>query len=121
MLPLSYELFEAKKYPDVWARTHSIDFSKYDESAYVGLTEALAGLDVGVLGKIPPTPRSENEFDMFCIVNNVGKSHAMPAYFVDTPKDEITDIVAINVNATLRVTYAVLPGMVQRYDLLSSA
>lgn len=47
-------------------------------------------------------------------VNNVGKSHTMPAYLVDTPKDEITDIVSINVNATLRVTYAVLPGMIQR-------
>lgn len=39
----------------------------------------------------------------------------MPAYLVDTPKDEIIDIVSININATLRVTYAVLPGMVQRY------
>ena len=39
----------------------------------------------------------------------------MPAYLVDTPKDEISDIVAINVNATLRVTYTILPGMVQRY------
>lgn len=47
-------------------------------------------------------------------VNNVGKSHSMPAYFVDTPKDEIKDIVSINVNATLQVTYAILPGMVQR-------
>jgi 17beta-estradiol 17-dehydrogenase / very-long-chain 3-oxoacyl-CoA reductase len=47
-------------------------------------------------------------------VNNVGKSHTMPAYLVDTPKDEISDIVAINVNATLRVTYTILPGMVKR-------
>lgn len=47
-------------------------------------------------------------------VNNVGKSHAMPAYLVDTPQDEIRDIVTINVNATLQVTYAALPGMVQR-------
>ena len=38
----------------------------------------------------------------------------MPAYLVDTPKDEISDIVAINVNATLRVTYMILPGMVKR-------
>jgi 17beta-estradiol 17-dehydrogenase / very-long-chain 3-oxoacyl-CoA reductase len=47
-------------------------------------------------------------------VNNVGKSHAMPAYLVDTPLDEIADIVTINVKATVQVTYAVLPGMVQR-------
>ena len=38
----------------------------------------------------------------------------MPAYLVDTPKDEISDIVAINVNATLRVTYMILPGMIKR-------
>jgi len=38
----------------------------------------------------------------------------MPAYFVDTPEEEITDIVSINVQATLQVTYSVLPGMVQR-------
>lgn len=48
------------------------------------------------------------------LVNNVGKSHNMPAYLIDTPKDEIKDIVSINVDATLRVTYAVLPGMVKR-------
>ena len=38
----------------------------------------------------------------------------MPAYLVDTPKDEISDIVTINVSATLRVTYTILPGMVKR-------
>ena len=38
----------------------------------------------------------------------------MPAYLVDVPEDEMLDIVNINVTATLRVTYAVLPGMVQR-------
>ncbi|KAJ7128976.1 3-ketoacyl-CoA reductase [Mycena crocata] len=54
---------------------HTIDFAKNDETAYAVLSEALNGLDVGVL------------------VNNVGKSHAMPAYLVDTPLDEITDIV----------------------------
>ena len=47
-------------------------------------------------------------------MNNVGKSHAIPAYFVDTPEEEMTDIVSINVQATLHVTHSVLPGMVQR-------
>jgi short-subunit dehydrogenase len=46
-------------------------------------------------------------------VNNVGKSHAMPAYLIDTPVTEIEDIVKINVGATLRVTYAALPGMIR--------
>ncbi|KAF8160872.1 3-ketoacyl-CoA reductase [Crassisporium funariophilum] len=85
----------ASKY-NVSTHTHSIDFAKSDEAAYDAFSAACEGLDVGVL------------------VNNVGKSHAMPAYLVDTPKAEMLDIVSINVNATLRVTYTVLPGMVQR-------
>ncbi|KAJ6603143.1 3-ketoacyl-CoA reductase [Mycena sp. CBHHK59/15] len=84
------------KYPGVQTGVHTIDFARADESAYGALTAAVNALDVGVL------------------VNNVGKSHTMPAYFVDTPLDEMTDIVAINVGATLRVTNAVLPGMVRR-------
>lgn len=38
----------------------------------------------------------------------------MPVYFVDTPDAELNDIVKINVDATIKVTYAILPGMVQR-------
>ncbi|EEB88536.1 hypothetical protein MPER_13572, partial [Moniliophthora perniciosa FA553] len=80
----------------VSTKTHSIDFAKTDEKGYNQLAGVFEGMDVGVL------------------VNNVGKSHNMPAYLVDTPLEEMNDIVAINVNATLRVTYAILPGMVQR-------
>ncbi|KAG6889104.1 hypothetical protein C0995_003673 [Termitomyces sp. Mi166 len=90
----------AKKYPGVSIETHSIDFAKNDEVSYRDLSAVLSDRDIGVL------------------VNNVGKSHAMPVYLVDTPKEEMTDIVAINVNATLRVTYAVLPGMVQSPDAM---
>ncbi|KAJ3759462.1 3-ketoacyl-CoA reductase [Lentinula raphanica] len=85
----------ASKY-SVSTKTASIDFAKADNAAYETLSTQFQGLDVGVL------------------VNNVGKSHAMPAYLIDTPKEEMADIVAINVNATLRVTYSVLPGMIQR-------
>jgi len=80
----------------VSAATHSIDFAIADDAAYGAFTAAVANMNIGVL------------------VNNVGKSHAMPGYLVDTPLDEIKDIVSINVNATLRVTYAILPGMIQR-------
>ncbi|KAG6884998.1 hypothetical protein C0993_006649 [Termitomyces sp. T159_Od127] len=86
----------AKKYPGVSTELHSIDFAKNDEVAYKHLSAVLNDRDIGVL------------------VNNVGKSHAMPVYLVDTPQEEMADIVAINVNATLRVTYAVLPGMIKR-------
>ncbi|KAF8637980.1 hypothetical protein AX16_010612 [Volvariella volvacea WC 439] len=85
-----------QKYPGTATALHSIDFTTKDEEAYDALASAFSALDIGVL------------------VNNVGKSHTMPAYLIDTPKDEINDILAINVNATVRVTYAVLPGMVKR-------
>ncbi|XP_006460874.1 hypothetical protein AGABI2DRAFT_192460 [Agaricus bisporus var. bisporus H97] len=81
---------------NVKTQIHVIDFVKADTREYAVFAETLQNLDVGVL------------------VNNVGKSHAMPAYLVDTPLDEVTDIVTINVKATVQVTYAVLPGMVQR-------
>ena len=93
--------------------THSIDFSKSDEDTYAQFSTLCDGRDIGVLGMCF---RKETRISSrYFLVNNVGKSHAMPAYFIDTPQDEIADIVAINVNATLRVTYAILPGMVKRY------
>ncbi|KAF8629872.1 hypothetical protein AX15_003231 [Amanita polypyramis BW_CC] len=84
------------KYSGISTRTHSIDFSIPDEAAYATLSGVLGDLNVGVL------------------VNNVGKSHAIPTYFIDTPQSEMRDIVNVNVDATLRVTHAILPGMVQR-------
>ncbi|KAJ7902879.1 3-ketoacyl-CoA reductase [Mycena olivaceomarginata] len=84
------------KYPGTQTAVHTIDFAAADDRAYDALTTELDALDIGVL------------------VNNVGKSHAMPAYLIDTPVTEIEDIVKINVGATLRVTYAALPGMIRR-------
>ncbi|KAJ8585088.1 NAD(P)-binding protein, partial [Rhizopogon salebrosus TDB-379] len=80
----------------VETKVYLIDFAQDDKSKYEGLKALLCTLDVGIL------------------VNNVGKSHAMPTYFAETEEQENTDIVAINVNATIRVTHAVLPGMIQR-------
>lgn len=48
-------------------------------------------------------------------MNNVGKSHAFPTDFVDTTEEEVDNILTINIDATLKVTRAVLPGMVQRF------
>ncbi|KAF9047393.1 3-ketoacyl-CoA reductase [Panaeolus papilionaceus] len=80
---------------NVSSEFHSIDFAKADEAAYNGFAAACEGRNIGVL------------------VNNVGKSHNMPVNFAETPSDEMNDILTINCNATLRVTYTVLPGMVQ--------
>jgi len=80
----------------VETRIQLVDFAKNDPSALNALQSVLSGLDVGIL------------------VNNVGKSHTMPSYFVETAEQEIEDIVTINVQGTLRVTHAVLPGMIAR-------
>ena len=51
-------------------------------------------------------------------MNNVGRSHQFPSDFLDAPEAEVDQILAINVNATLKVTRTVLGGMVQRYAFL---
>jgi len=81
----------------VQAKAVTMDFSKLDDdAAWKRFAAELEGLDIGVL------------------VNNVGKSHKYVIDFVDAPAEEVEDIVAINVHATVRVTKLVLPGMVQR-------
>ena len=77
-------------------RTAVIDFSKADAAQYAALEATLASLNIGVL------------------VNNVGKSHDMPVPFAETTLEEMMSISEINVNATLRVTRMVVPGMVQQ-------
>ncbi|KAG6371821.1 hypothetical protein JVT61DRAFT_9183 [Boletus reticuloceps] len=78
----------------VEARIQLVDFAKHDPAPLNALRSVVSDLNVGVL------------------VNNVGKAHC--SYFVETVEQEIEDIVAINIGATLRVTHAVLPGMIQR-------
>lgn len=74
----------------------SIDFSAGDEKQYKELESVLSGLNMGVL------------------VNNVGKSHDIPVPFAETTLEEMLSISEINVNATLRVTRMVVPGMISR-------
>lgn len=52
--------------------------------------------------------------DVSILINNVGKSHAIPVPFAQTPEDEMLDIIRINCEATLRMTQLVVPGMMQR-------
>ena len=51
-------------------------------------------------------------------VNNVGRSHSFPVDFIETPIDEMDNILNINVNATVHVTRAIVPGMVKRSVIL---
>jgi len=82
--------------PSVNAKVQLIDFSMNHEAAYQSLAAVCAPLDIGVL------------------VNNVGRSHEMPTDYVDTAQNEIDDILAINIHATLRMTSMILPGMMNR-------
>lgn len=47
-------------------------------------------------------------------VNNVGRSHDMPVAFAETTSDERDAILNVNINGTLCVTQAILPGMISR-------
>lgn len=73
-----------------------MDFAKNDDGDYAKLKALVDGLDVAIL------------------INNVGLSHSIPVAFIQTPKEEIRDIITINCTGTLRVTQIVAPGMVQR-------
>ncbi|KZV63046.1 3-ketoacyl-CoA reductase [Peniophora sp. CONT] len=75
----------------------TIDFASAPDSRWDVLHKVVQAKDVGIL------------------VNNVGKSHEMPTDFIETPKEEMHDILAINVQATVRVTALVAPGMVSRH------
>lgn len=73
-----------------------MDFAQNKDSDYAALRKLIDGLDVGIL------------------INNVGQSHSIPVTFVETPAEEMKDIIMINCMATLKVTQTVAPGMVSR-------
>lgn len=73
-----------------------MDFALNKDADYTNLKKLVDGLDVSIL------------------VNNVGLSHNIPVPFVETPKQEMNDIIMINCMATLRVTQLVTPGMISR-------
>ena len=68
-----------------------MDFSQDNDEDYERLRELIQGLDVGIL------------------INNVGQSHSIPVSFLETPKEELQNIVVINCLGTLKVTQAVAP------------
>ncbi|KAH8926059.1 NAD(P)-binding protein [Atractiella rhizophila] len=80
----------------VQTKVISVDFAAATEQDYSNLKASLESLDVGVL------------------VNNVGISYDYPRYFYELSEAEIDAFVHINIQAQLRVTRYVLPGMVQR-------
>jgi 17beta-estradiol 17-dehydrogenase / very-long-chain 3-oxoacyl-CoA reductase len=80
----------------VKVKTLAMDFSQDKESDYAALKKAVDELEVAIL------------------INNVGLSHDIPVSFIQTPDQEMKDIIGINCMATLKVTKLVAPGMVKR-------
>jgi 17beta-estradiol 17-dehydrogenase / very-long-chain 3-oxoacyl-CoA reductase len=78
--------------------THALamDFAAPDAAAQAALAALLAPLDIAIL------------------INNVGRSHAMPVPFALTEPAERDAIIEINCASTLRTTALVLPGMLAR-------
>lgn len=86
----------AKYGPKISIKTLAMDFSQNLDSDYAKLKKLVDGLDISIL------------------INNVGLSHSIPVPFVETPHQELTDIIMINCLATLRTTQVIAPGMISR-------
>ncbi|KAK5013600.1 hypothetical protein LTR60_003783 [Cryomyces antarcticus] len=84
------------KYASVQTKTVAMDFAQNRDSDYDMLKRHIADLDISIL------------------INNVGLSHDIPVPFVETPENEIRDIITINCLGTLRITQLIAPGMVLR-------
>ena len=82
--------------PTIATKVFPIDFSSSSAGDYARFASIIKELDIAIL------------------VNNVGRSHDIPVPFVQTPIQEIENIITINNLATLRITQLVAPGMVAR-------
>lgn len=87
---------EIKSKYNTQTKTLAMDFGDNNDSDYAKLKALVDGLDISIL------------------INNVGASHSIPVPFIETPQQEMENIVTINCTATLRVTQIVAAGMMQR-------
>ncbi|KAL7934302.1 hypothetical protein V8C35DRAFT_302239 [Trichoderma chlorosporum] len=77
-------------------KTLAMDYAQDNDTDYDRMRELVQDLDVGIL------------------VNNVGQSHSMPVPFLETPKEELQNIVTINCLGTLKTTQVVAPILQKR-------
>lgn len=84
------------KYSSIKTKTLSMDFAENKDADFDSLKSLVSDLEVSVL------------------INNVGLSHDIPVPFIQTPEQEVKDIITINCTGTLRVTQIIAPGMAQR-------
>lgn len=86
---------DAKEY-GVETKIVVCDYSKFDQAAQDKVETAIKDLDVGVL------------------INNVGVSYRYPLFFHELTKDEVKQLIEMNVNSTTYMTNMVIGGMVER-------
>lgn len=85
-----------KKYPNIEVRILSVDYSQFDAKARESVTNAVAGLDIGVL------------------INNVGMSYPFTKYFHELTDEQVGQLMALNVESTTWMTKIIVAGMVER-------
>lgn len=73
----------------------AFDVSTDEEANYTQIKEVVSKLPVTVL------------------VNNVGRSHSIPVPFLETEDSELRNIITINNTATLKITQAVAPAILE--------
>lgn len=84
------------KFGKTQIKTVVVDFTGDLSEGIQRITEAIEGLDVGVL------------------VNNVGISYPYARFFHEVDEELLKNLIKVNVEGTTKVTQAVLPGMLQR-------
>lgn len=84
------------KYGKTQIKKVVVDFAGDISEGMVKISEAIEGLDVGVL------------------INNVGISYPYARYFHEVDEELIKDLIKVNVEGTTKVTHVVLPGMLKR-------
>jgi len=94
------KLDEQAKYVEstfkVQTKTVVVDFNQQSPTIFDPVKAAIAGLDIGIL------------------VNNVGSSYDHAEYYLELSKEKIEQLIRLNIYSVTEMTYAVLPGMVER-------
>lgn len=79
----------------VTVRVIDMDFAQDEQSNYLRVKELCENLPISIL------------------INNVGQSHSIPVPFLETPEDELRNIITINNTATLLITQIITPFIKQ--------
>lgn len=90
------EEIEGKGYTGVEVKYIVCDYGKFDQAMRAKVQKELEGLEIGVL------------------INNVGISYRYPRYFHELPDEEVQSLLTLNIDSTVWMTRAVLPGMLER-------